>query len=87
MRCIYYFKNRNQCVTINHAYSHLDITSGVSKASIACSILPDILFNDVLYFLLIAAAHNNADGNTLTSYGKILEDLVATLKRSDVDLI
>ena len=72
-----YLKNRKQCVKINNTYSDLlDIISGVPQGSIVGLLLFNIFFNDFFYVVLIASAHNYVDDNTLTSFGKTLEDLL-----------
>ena len=43
-------------------------------------ILYNIFFNDFFYVILIASAHNYADDNTLTSFGKTPEDLIKKLE-------
>ena len=53
----------------------LDIISGFAQGSIVGLILLNIFFND-FFVILIASAHNYADDNTLTSFGKTLEDLI-----------
>ena len=55
----------------------LDIISGFAQGSIVGLILLNIFFND---FFVIASAHNYADDNTLTSFGKTYEDLVKKLE-------
>ena len=42
-------------------------------------ILFNIFFNDFFYVILIASAHNYADSNTLTSFGKTLKDFIQIL--------
>ena len=75
IRYVYsYLKNRKQCVRINKTYRDLlDIISGVPQGFIVSPILFDIFFNDFFYVILIAFAHNYADDNTLTSFGKSLD--------------
>ena len=82
IRYVYsYLKNRKQYVKINKTYSDLlDIISGVPQGSIVGTILFNICFNDFFYVILIASAHNCADDNTLTSFGKTLEDLIKKLE-------
>ena len=58
-----YLKNRKQCVRINGTQSYLgDIISGVLQRSILGPILHNLFFNDFFYFILLATAHNFADG-------------------------
>ena len=57
----------------------LDIISGFAQGSIVGLILLNIFFND-FFVILIASAHNYADDNTLTSFGKAYEDLVKKLE-------
>ena len=57
----------------------LDIISGFAQGSIVGLILLNIFFND-FFVILIASAHNYADDNTLTSFGKTLEDLIKKLE-------
>ena len=74
-------KNRKQCVKINNTYRDLlEIVSGVPQESIMGPILYNIFFNDFFYVILIASAHNYADDNTLTSFGKTPEDLIKKLE-------
>ena len=42
-------------------------------------ILFNIFFNDFFYVILIASAQSYADSNTLTSFGKTLEDFIQIL--------
>ena len=67
-----YLKNRKQCVTINDTQSSLgDIISGSHRGSIQARFhLCNLPFNDFFYFILLATAHNSADGNTLACFGK-----------------
>ena len=57
----------------------LNIISGFAQGSIVGLILLNIFFND-FFVILIASAHNYADDNTLTSFGKTYEDLVKKLE-------
>ena len=57
----------------------LDIISGFAQGSIVGLILLNIFFND-FFVILIASAHNYADDNILTSFGKTYEDLVKKLE-------
>ena len=57
----------------------LDIISGFAQGSIVGLILLNIFFND-FFVILIASAHNYADDNALTSFGKTYEDLVKKLE-------
>ena len=49
-----------------------EIISGVPQGSFVCPTLFNILFNDFFYFILVASAHNFADGNTLASFAKTI---------------
>ena len=40
----------------------------------------NIFFNDFFYFILLASAHNFADGNTLSSFAKTIENLISILE-------
>ena len=40
----------------------------------------NIFFNDFLFVILIASVHNYVDDNTLTNFGKTLEDLIKKLE-------
>ena len=74
---VYSCLKNKKCVKINNTYSDLlDIISVVSLGFIVGPILFNIFFNDFFYSILIASAHNYADDNTLTSFGKTLEDLI-----------
>ena len=75
-----YLKNTKQCVKVNNTYRDLlDIISGVRQVSIVGLILYNIFFNDFFCIILIASAHNYADDNTLTYFGKTLEYLIKIL--------
>ena len=84
IRYVYsYLKNKKECVKINNTYSDLlDIISGVPQGSIADPILFNVFFNDCFYVILIVSVHNYADDNTLTSFGKTLEDLIKKLEHN-----
>ena len=81
IRYVYsHLNNRKQYVEINTYSDLLDIISGVPQGSIVSPILFNVFFNDFFYVILIASAHNYADDNTLTSFGKTLEDLIKKLE-------
>ena len=71
-----YLKNRNQCVTINNTFNDLPQRGSTRIHGWSST----FYFSDFLYFILIAHAHKYADYNTSTTFGKILEDLIATIK-------
>ena len=39
-----------------------------------------LFFNDFFYFTLVALAHNFGDDNTLSSFAKIIENLISILE-------
>ena len=82
IRYVYsYLKNRQQYVKINNTYGELlIIISEVSQGSIVGPGLFNIFFNDFFCVILIASGYNYADDNTLTSFGKTLEDLIKKLE-------
>ena len=57
--------------TIRYVYSYLKNRKQCVKINNTYS---DLL--DIISVILIASAHNYADDNTLTSFGKTLEDLI-----------
>ena len=74
-------KNRTQCVRINGTQSyHGDIISGAPQGSILGPILYNLFFNDFIYFVLLATAHNFADHNTLACFGKTIQELIGSLE-------
>ena len=76
-----YLKNKKQYVRINGTQSYLgDIISGVPQGSILGTILFNLFFNDLFYFILLATAHNFVDGNTLPCYSKTIQELIGSLE-------
>ena len=70
-----------QCVSVKNIKSAFEeIISGVSQVSIVRPILFNILFNDFLYFIFVASAHNFADINTLSSFTITIENLISILE-------
>ena len=61
--------------TIRYVYSYLKNRKQCVKINNTYS---DLL--DIISVILIASAHNYADDNTLTSFGKTLEDLIENLE-------
>ena len=61
--------------TIRYVYSYLKNRKQCVKINNTYS---DLL--DIISVILIASAHNYADDNTLTSFGKTLEDLIKKLE-------
>ena len=61
--------------TIRYVYSYLKNRKQCVKINNTYS---DLL--DIISVILIASAHNYADDNTLTSFGKTLEDLIEKLE-------
>ena len=68
--CIYsYLNSRKQCVSVNNIKSTFEeIISGAPQGSIVGPILFKMFLNDFFYFILVASAHNFADGNSLSSF-------------------
>ena len=68
--CIYsYLNSRKQCVSVNNIKSTFEeIISGAPQGSIVGPILFKMFLNDFFYFILVASAHNFADGNPLSSF-------------------
>ena len=58
----------------------LTVISGVPQRSIVGSILFNCFFNDSLYAIEIANAHNFADDNTLTAFANSIQNLIHLLK-------
>ena len=68
--CIYsYLNSRKQYVSVNNIKSTFEeIISGAPQGSIVGPILFKMFLNDFFYFILVASAHNFADGNPLSSF-------------------
>ena len=64
-----YLKSRKQYVSVNNIKSTFEeIISGAPQGSIVGPILFKMFLNDFFYFILVASAHNFADGNPLSSF-------------------
>ena len=78
---VVYTETLKQCVSVKNIKSAFEeIISGVSQVSIVRPILFNILFNDFLYFIFVASAHNFADINTLSSFTITIENLISILE-------
>ena len=76
-----YLKNRKQFGRIKNTQSYLgDIVSVVPQGSILGPILYNLFFNDFLYFILLATAHNFADDNILAWFSKTIQELIGSLE-------
>ena len=88
MICYIYscLKSRKQCVSVNNINNTFkEIISGVPQGSVVRPILFNTFFNDFFYFILVASAHNFADGNTLSSFAKTTENLIRILE-SEIEI-
>ena len=56
------------------------ILTSVPQGSVVGPIPFNIFFNDFFFVILIASVHNYVDDNTLTNFGKTLEDLFKKLE-------
>ena len=76
-----YLKNRKQCVSENSVkIAFKERILRVPQGSIVGHILFKIFFNNFFYFILVASAHNFADGNTLSSFAKTIGNLICILE-------
>ena len=75
-----YIEKRKQCVRISSVTSSFKhILSGVSQGSMLGPTLFNLFFHD-LFCILIASAHNFADGNRFSSSAGTVEDLIEPLQ-------
>ena len=76
-----YLENRKQCVKINNINSNFQtIKSGVPQGSIVGPILFNVSFNVFFFFLCNVSVYNFADDNTLSSFARIVKNLVSILE-------
>ena len=62
------FGYENCCCHLNIKSTFEEIKSRASQGSVLSPVLFNIVFNDFFYFILVASAHNFADGNTFFKF-------------------
>ena len=75
-----YLGNRKKCVNFNNINSNFQtMASGVPQGSVVGPILYNIFFNNCFFFLCNVFVHNFTGDNTLSSFGKTINNLLSIL--------
>ena len=79
-----YLKSRKQCVNVNNITSTVEeIIPGVPQRSIVGPMSFNIFFNDFLYFILVASAHNL---KMAISFQVLLIENPITILKSEIEI-